>query len=158
MESRAKFSVVINCWINDTWLGSEYIYDEEGNPSKAELLESLVFNINAGEEESAPSRTGATESLVVNLNADLTASDTDHESSINLEGNGSQAGDDATLTVIYSDIEGNVEASLDAGIGNSSGGNADSNGKRISILPTFNFPTVIQLLKKYIATLVDYND
>ena len=135
---------------DDTWLGSEYIYDEEGNPSKAELLESLVFNINAGEEESALSRTGATESLVVNLNADLTASDTDNESSINLEGNGTQSGDD--------DIEGNVEASLDAGIGNSSGGNADSNGKRISILPTFNFPTVIQLLKKYIATLVDYND
>ena len=108
---------------DDTWLGSEYIYDEEGNPSKAELLESLVFNINAGEEESALSRTGATESLVVNLNADLTASDTDNESSINLEGNGTQSGDD--------DIEGNVEASLDAGIGNSSDGNVDSNGKKI---------------------------
>ena len=85
-----------------------------------------MFKIHAGEEESAPSRTG-----VVNLNDDLTASDADHESSINLEGNENQADD--------SDFEGNVEASLDAGIGNSSDRNVDSNGKRISILPLFKF-------------------
>ena len=101
-----------------------------------------MFNINAGEEESAPSRTGVTESLVVNLNDDLTASDAGHESSINLEGNGTQAGDAANLIVTDSDIEGNVEASLDAGIGNSS----DGNGKILSILLTFSFLTVIQLL------------
>ena len=87
-----------------------------------------MFNINAGEEESAPSRTGAT---VVNLNADLTASDADQESLINLEGNETQSGAGATFPVIDSDIEGNVEASLDAGIGNSSDGNVDSNGKKI---------------------------